>query len=42
MRRGPTNGFQQALWFVALWGLGVGVLSIVAYLLRGILKLAGG
>lgn len=42
MRRGSRNGLGQGLWFVALWALGVGVLGAVAYLLRGILKLAGG
>ena len=42
MRRGSTNRLRQGLWFVALWALGVGVLGIVAYLLRGVLKLAGG
>ena len=42
MRRDPTSGLRQGLWFVALWVLGVGVLGVVAYLLRGVLKLAGG
>ncbi|WP_426025101.1 hypothetical protein [Brevundimonas sp. TSRC1-1] len=42
MRRGPTSGLRQGLWFVALWVLGVGVLGVIAYLLRGVLKLAGG
>ncbi len=36
------NGLRQGLWFVALWVLGVGVLGVIAYLLRGVLKLAGG
>ena len=42
MRRASTNGLRQGLWFIALWVLGVGVLGVVAYLLRGVLKLAGG
>ena len=42
MRRDPTSGLRQALWFVSLWVLGVGVLGVIAYLLRGVLKLAGG
>ena len=37
MRRDSRNGLRQGLWFVALW-----VLGVVAYLLRGVLKLAGG
>ena len=42
MRRDYRNGLRQGLWFVALWVLGVGVLGVAAYLLRGVLKLAGG
>jgi hypothetical protein len=42
MRQGPTTRLRQGLWFVALWVLGVGVLGGSAYLLRGVLKLAGG
>lgn len=42
MRRDFRNGVRQGLWFVALWVLGVGVLGVAAYLLRGVLKLAGG
>ncbi|MEW6537522.1 MULTISPECIES: DUF2474 domain-containing protein [Brevundimonas] len=42
MRRDSRNGLRQGLWFVALWVLGVGVLGVIAYLLRGVLKLAGG
>lgn len=42
MRRNSTSGLRQGLWFVALWVLGVGVLGVVAFLLRGALKLAGG
>jgi Cytochrome bd terminal oxidase subunit I len=32
----------EGLWFLALWLIGIGVLGVVAYLLRGVLKLAGG
>ena len=42
MRRGPTNGVRQGLWFVSLWVLGVGILGVAAYLLRGLLNIAGG
>ncbi|OYW38233.1 MAG: DUF2474 domain-containing protein [Brevundimonas sp. 12-68-7] len=28
---------RQGFWFVALWALGVGVLGVVAYLLRAVL-----
>ena len=42
MRRTSRSGLRQGLWFLALWVLGVGVLGVVAYLLRGVLKLAGG
>ena len=42
MRRDSRTGLRQGLWFVALWVLGVGVLGVIAYLLRGVLKLAGG
>ena len=42
MRRDSTNGLRQGLWFVALWVLGVGVLGVVAFFLRAVLKLAGG
>lgn len=42
MHRGLKNGLRQGLWFVALWVLGVGVLGVIAFLLRGALKLAGG
>lgn len=35
-------GLRQGLWFLALWVIGVGILGVVAYLLRGVLKLAGG
>ena len=37
MRRGSRNGLRQGLWFVALWVLGVGVLGVIAYLLRAVL-----
>lgn len=37
MRRDSRNGLRQGLWFVALWVLGVGVLSVIAYLLRAVL-----
>ena len=42
MRHSQTGGLRQLLWFIALWVLGVGVLGVIAYLLRGVLKLAGG
>ncbi len=42
MRRGPKSRLRQGLWFVAFWVLGVGVLGVSAYFMRGVLKLAGG
>lgn len=42
MRLRLTERLRQGLWFIGLWVLGVGLLGGVAFMLRGVLKLAGG
>lgn len=42
MRFDPPTRLRQYLWFFGLWAMGICILSVVAYLLRGVLTIAAG